>query len=137
MNILKLTARKKAREFAVQAIYSWQLSCDNDSNIKCQLIDEIKVSEIDHIYFQEIYYGVIKNYKELDSLISLNIYRKIDEIGYVEKAILRIAAFELIRKKIPYKVVINEAIEKAKKFGSQGSHRFVNGVLDKLASRIR
>lgn len=94
---------------------------------------------VDTKYFRDLIYGVVKNYGELDTLMTPYLTaRLVDELGQIEKAVLRIALFELTKREdIPFKVVINEAIELTKEFGAEESYKFVNGVLDKIAPIIR
>ena len=109
---MKPAARRRARECAVQALYSWQLSQNDIADVEYQFLAEQDV----------------KPY----------LSRLLEELGQVEKAVLRIALYELSKRSdVPYKVAINEAIELAKSFGAEDSHKFVNGVLDKAAPVIR
>ncbi|WWO97751.1 MAG: transcription antitermination factor NusB [Candidatus Dasytiphilus stammeri] len=132
--------RRRARECAIQAIYSWQLSGNKIAEVY-QFIKEqnLNFKDVDQSYFSELIIGVTDNYIAIDNFMQpCLISRKINEIGHIEKAILRISIFELsIRQDIPYKVVINEGIELAKIFGAEDSHKFVNGVLNNAAKKIR
>lgn len=135
---MKPAARRKARNLAVQAIYSWQISQNHVSDIEQQMLLDNDVSKIDVDYFQEIIRGVAAHYKELDVALSPYTERPFEEIDHIEKAIIRLSAYELkYRVDVPYKVAINEGIELAKKFGADDSHRFVNGVLDKAVKDLR
>lgn len=135
---MKPAARRKARGLAVQAIYSWQLSQNHVSDIEQQMLLDNDVSKIDVDYFQEIVRGVAAHYKELDVALAPYTERPFEEIDQIEKAIIRLSAYELkYRVDVPYKVAINEGIELAKKFGADDSHRFVNGVLDKAVKDLR
>lgn len=135
---MKPAARRKARGLAVQAIYSWQLSQNHVSDIEQQMLLDNDVSKIDVEYFQEIVRGVAAHYKELDVALAPYTERPFEEIDQIEKAIIRLSAYELkYRVDVPYKVAINEGIELAKKFGADDSHRFVNGVLDKAVKDLR
>ena len=133
---MKYSRRRIARECAVQAIYSWQLSENNISDIYQQSLEYWNFShkDIDLKYFKNILYGVVEHKTKIDSFIIPHIlYRKIKDLGLIELAILRISIFEIkISIEIPYKVLINEAIEITKIFGAQDSHKFINGVLDKV-----
>ncbi|MDU1746406.1 MAG: transcription antitermination factor NusB [Klebsiella aerogenes] len=118
---MKPAARRRARECAVQALYSWQLSQNDIADVEYELLS-----------------GVATNSAYLDGLMKPYLSRQLEELGQVEKAVLRIALFELSKRDdVPYKVAINEAIELAKTFGAEDSHKFVNGVLDKAAPVIR
>ncbi|MBY6064937.1 transcription antitermination factor NusB [Pseudidiomarina sediminum] len=135
---MKPAARRKARKLAVQAIYSWQLSENSMSDIEAQFLTDNDTSKIDVDYFLALVRGVAGQVKGLDDALSPFLDRPLAELDQVERAVLRLAAFELRdRLDVPYKVAINEAIELAKSFGADESHRFVNGVLDKAIDSLR
>jgi N utilization substance protein B len=135
---LKPSPRRKARELAVQATYSWQVSQNPVKDIEVNFIAENSKRRFDIEYFQLLLRGVIGNVNEIDAVISPYVDRPLDDIDQVEKAILRVAVFELKDcTDVPYRVVINEAIELAKAFAADDSHKFVNGVLDKTVKIIR
>ncbi|MBI0093974.1 MULTISPECIES: transcription antitermination factor NusB [Gilliamella] len=131
--------RRRARECAVQAIYSWQVSRNDLADVETSFIAEQDMKGVDTKYFRELLQGVAKNTAELDEKMAPYLTeRKVEELGQVELAILRIALYELMKRQdVPYKVVINEAIDLTKTFGAADSHKFVNGVLDKIAPTIR
>ena len=135
---VKPAARRRARECAVQALYSWQLSQNDIADVEYQFLAEQDVKDVDVLYFRELLAGVATNTAYLDGLMKPYLSRLLEELGQVEKAVLRIALYELSKRSdVPYKVAINEAIELAKSFGAEDSHKFVNGVLDKAAPVIR
>ncbi|MFQ3264271.1 MAG: N utilization substance protein B [Colwellia sp.] len=135
---MKPSPRRKARELAVQATYSWQVSQNPVKEIEVNFIAENSKRRFDIEYFQLLLRGVIANVTEIDAVISPYVDRPLDDIDQVEKAILRVAVFELKDcADVPYRVVINEAIELAKSFAADDSHKFVNGVLDKTVKLIR
>ncbi|MFC3394768.1 transcription antitermination factor NusB [Brenneria rubrifaciens] len=135
---MKPAARRRARECAVQALYSWQLSQNDIADIELQFLSEQDVKDVDITYFRELLAGVAIQAETLDRLMAPFLSRQLDELGQVERAILRLAMFELSKRDdVPYKVAINEAIELAKMFGAEDSHKFVNGVLDKAAPSVR
>ncbi|MCV9879102.1 transcription antitermination factor NusB [Brenneria izbisi] len=135
---MKPAARRRARECAVQALYSWQLSQNDIADIEHQFLSEQDVKDVDITYFRELLAGVSTQAEKLDLLMAPFLSRQLDELGQVERAILRLAMFELSKRDdVPYKVAINEAIELAKVFGAEDSHKFVNGVLDKAAPSVR
>ncbi|NQY86580.1 MAG: transcription antitermination factor NusB [Colwellia sp.] len=135
---MKPSPRRKARELAFQAIFSWQISQNSVNEIEVNFITDNSKRRFDIEYFQQLLRGVTSNVKELDLAISPHVDRPIDDIDHVEKAILRVAVFELSDcKDVPYRVVINEAIELAKSFAADDSHKFINGVLDKAVKLIR
>lgn len=135
---MKPAARRLAREHAVQAIYSWQLSKNPVSQIELHIATNNDMSKVDTGYFQELVRAAIRDRDELDAAIKPYLGRLPEELDPVEKAILRLATYELKHRiDVPYKVVINEAIELAKAFGADESHKFVNGVLDKAIRKFR
>jgi len=135
---VKPSPRRKARELAVQAVYSWQLSNNSVTDIESNFLTDNSARRFDIPYFQQLFRGVSAAASTLDQAISPHVDRTIDDIDPVEKAILRVAVYELTDcQDVPYKVVINEAIELAKIFAADDSHKFVNGVLDKAVKLIR
>lgn len=135
---MKPSPRRKARELAVQAIYSWQVSKNVVNDIEVNFIAENSKRRFDIEYFQLLLRGVTANISAIDAAISPYVDRPLDDIDQVEKAILRVAVFELKDcTDVPYRVVINEAIELAKSFAADDSHKFINGVLDKTVKLIR
>lgn len=131
--------RRRARECAVQAIYSWQVSKNDLADVETSFIAEQDMKGVDAKYFRELLNGVVKNTADLDEkMVPYLTERSVEELGQIELAILRIAIYELMKRQdVPYKVVINEAIDLTKTFGAADSHKFVNGVLDKIAPTIR
>ncbi|WP_213993321.1 transcription antitermination factor NusB [Sodalis sp. dw_96] len=135
---MKPAARRRARECVVQALYAWQVSHNDIAEIEVQFLAEQDVKDVDIAYFRELYSGTAAHAAELDQLMAPYLSRQLDELGQVERAILRLALYELSKRQdVPYKVAINEAIELAKTFGAEESHKFINGVLDKAAPYIR
>jgi transcription antitermination factor NusB len=135
---VKPSPRRKARELAIQAIYSWQVSKNVVNDIEVNFIAENSKRRFDIEYFQLLLRGVTANISAIDAAISPYVDRPLDDIDQVEKAILRVAVFELKDcTDVPYRVVINEAIELAKSFAADDSHKFINGVLDKTVKLIR
>jgi N utilization substance protein B len=127
-------ARSNARKAAVQALYQWQMTGLNLDLIAQQFLEEEWLKDAQKSYFNELLKGVPEHLEELDEALSAFVDRPVDMIDPVERAILRIGAYELLyRLNMPYKVVINESINLAKCFGADGSHKYVNGILDKIA----
>jgi N utilization substance protein B len=131
-------ARTNARRSAVQALYQWQMTGQNLSEIEHQFLEEERLKNAQKSYFIELFYGVPKNLAAIDQALSEFVDRPVDKIDPVERAILRIGVYELMhRLDMPYRVVLNEGINLAKDFGADGSHRYVNGILDKVAQKQR
>lgn len=136
---MKPSARRNAREYAVQAMYQWQLSAAPVAEIELEfLVHHIK-EKTDVTYFKELIHAVPELHEELDhEMEPFLVARRIDELDPVELAILRLSIYELLKRlDIPYRVVINEALELTKKFGSVEGFKFVNGVLDQVAKKLR
>ncbi len=132
------SARRKARRFAMQALYQWQMTGDNVTDIEAQFRADNDLKKTDVNYMHDILCGVAGKQVELDDQFRPFLDRRIDELDQVERAILRLSVWELMERiDVPYRVVINEAIELAKTFGATDSHRYVNGVLDRVAQRVR
>ena len=130
--------RTRARRYAVQALYEWQVSGNAPNEIEQQFLIEHQSRKFDRPYFNELLMGISEQVKELDEEIAPLSERPFKDVDIVEKAILRLGCFELKNRiDIPYRVVINEAIELTKTFGAEEAHRFVNGTMDKLADNLR
>ena len=135
---MKPKARRLSRELALQAVYSWQMTQNPVEKIELNIVTSNNMQKVDTEYFLELLRNVVKDCAELDKKVKPYLGRLPEELDPVENAILRIATYELIaRIDVPYKVVINEAIELAKSFGAEESHKFVNGVLDKAIKTLR
>lgn len=131
-------ARRKARSLALQAVYQWALSSSSMSIVKDQFKDKINPKKVDIEYFNVLVDGVAKNIDAIDEVITPFLDRKITELDEVELSILRIAVYEFMDLfDVPYKVVINEALELTKIFGSVEGYKYVNGILDKAANFLR
>ncbi len=130
--------RKHAREKILQALYQWQLSGEDLDWIKQHYMQEQGVASGDPEYFLELLYKIPSQVSELDAAYREFMQNFKDNLDPIECNILRIATYELVHHlEIPYKVVINEAINLAKTYGTDESHKFVNGVLDPLSKKIR
>ncbi|TDF39793.1 transcription antitermination factor NusB [Alteromonadaceae bacterium M269] len=135
---MKPSARRKARELAVQAVYSWQMTNNDVEQVELHIATTNNMKKVDMAFFQELLRSVVSECDELDAIIKPYLGRLPEELDPIEKAILRIATYELKQRiDVPYKVVINEAIELAKIFGAEESHKFINGVLDKAIKTLR
>jgi len=132
------SARRRARELALQGLYGWLLCGGEGAVIAGRMKDSPGYGQADEAYFLELIQGTIGSAEALRAQFSVAIDRQLADLSPVEHSILLIATYELVqRPEIPFRVVINEAIELAKAFGSTDGFRYVNGVLDKLAARIR
>jgi len=130
--------RGKARQLAMQAIYQWQMTGDEVTGIELQFIEENSASATDMEYFAELLHGVHTSTDDIDPLLEKYMDRVILSVDPVERAILRLATYEFLKRlDVPYRVVLNEAIALTKKFCAEKSHTFVNAVLDKVAHEIR
>ncbi len=130
--------RKHARDKVLQALYQWQISGEDLDWIRDMYLQEQGVYAGDEAYFLELLYKIPSAVAELDALYSQYIEKFKDHVDPIEANILRIATYEFQQHlEIPYKVVINEAVNLAKTYGADDSHKFVNGVLDPLAQQMR
>lgn len=131
-------ARSRARRRALQALYAWQLSDSPIEKVISQFETEQDMDVADLEYFEALVRGVAKHAEELDAVLVRYIDRTMEQVDPIERAVLRIAGFELrFRPDVPYRVVINEAIETTKRFGAEHGHTYVNGVLDRAAAEWR
>jgi N utilization substance protein B len=131
-------ARRKARHYAMQALYQWEMAGASLSNIEAEFLVDNDMTHVDVEYFRDILRGVPTSLSELDDMLTPCLSRDMKEVTPVEKAILRLAAYELAHRiDVPYRVVINESVELSKKFGATESHKFINGALDQLAQQVR
>jgi len=135
---IDLAARSRARRRALQALYAWQISGSSMDKVIDQFRHEQDMEVADLEYFEDLLHGVEHNVPALDESLRPHIDREVAQIDPIERAVLRLAAYELkFRPDVPYRVVINEAIEVTKRFGADHGHSYVNGVLDKLAADLR
>lgn len=131
-------ARSRSRRRALQAIYAWQINRASERELIAQFAHEQAHEVADLEYFEDLVRGVLRHVAELDAALAGHLDRGIEEVDAIERAALRIAAYELThRVDVPYRVVINEAIDSTKRFGSEHGHTYVNGVLDKAAAALR
>jgi N utilization substance protein B len=130
--------RHRSREFALQGLYQWLLNDEDAAKVMSHIRAAHGFEKADAAHFEILVCGVIKDVADLRISLTPLIDRTIAELSPIEHAVLLIAAFELKNHvEIPYRVVINEAVELAKSFGGIDGHKFVNGVLDKLAAQMR
>ena len=130
--------RRKARHYGLQALYQWTLSGASPSDIEAEFRVDNDFRHTDGEYFSAVLRGVIRDVEGLELLFEPALDRTLDELDPIERNLLRLGTFELRdRIDVPYKVVISEAVALAKKFGATDSHRYINGVLDKVARELR
>ena len=126
--------RMRARRRALQAIYAWQISGGGAPQIIAQFDHEQALEVADHAYFELLVEGVIARSGQIDAALNPFLDRAVNAVDAIERAVLRLAAYELLhRPDVPYRVIINEAIETAKRFGSDQGYTYVNGVLNRAA----
>lgn len=131
-------ARRRARNFALQAIYQWQLTHDSVDHIATQFLAQEEVHPVDTEFFKQLLWSVVAQFEQLDAQIHPLLDRPASALNEVERAIFRIGAYELNHcLETPYKVILNEAIELAKTFAFGEAHKYVNGVLHQLARLSR
>jgi transcription antitermination protein NusB len=132
-------ARVRARRSAVQALYQWGMSEVPIQDVINEFVNErSELKKADTDYFKELLRGTAKESKNLDKQLIPLLDRELDDLDPVEKAILQIGIYELtFHSELPYRVVLNEAVDLAKMFGAEQSHKYINGVLDKAAKIIR
>lgn len=135
---MKPSARHKARIYALQALYEWLLSGSDIAKLEIQFIEGNDFKRVDSEYFCSLLRGVAKTADQLDKEMQPYLDRSLQELTPIELTVLRIAIFELTdRCDVPYRVIINEALELTKKFGATDGFKYVNGVLDKVAKKLR
>jgi N utilization substance protein B len=130
--------RRKARHYALQALYQWHMAGASTRDIDAEFRSDYDFSVVDRDYFKALLDGVVDDVEALDALYEPLLDRKLSELDPIERSLLRMGSFELRERiDVPYRVVINEAVSLAKKFGAAESFKYINGVLDKLAQQLR
>ena len=131
-------ARSLSRRLALQALYQWQMTGQTFSELRNQFATDEGYPEVDAEYFQQLLQGVLENSGELDGTLAEWLDRPVAQLDPVEHAVLLIGLQELRQHpEVPYRVVLNEAVELAKKFGATEGHKFINAVLDRAARKLR
>jgi len=131
-------SRHRAREAAVQALYQWDLTGEDPAHIEENFAAERNLRGVDRAYFHRLASEVPRHSAMLGDVLGPHLDRNFNQVDPVERAILRIGAFELLyQDDVPVKVIIDEAIQLARTFGAEHSYRFVNGVLDRVAAAVR
>lgn len=132
------TSRRLARELALKGLYQWQLAGGAAESIEAQLREDEEFPRSDQAYFRMLLAGVVSEAYTLETALTSHLDRPFRELSPVERGILLLAGYELLYcPSVPYKVVINEAVEIARMYGGTDGYKYVNGVLDKLAAAIR
>ena len=127
-----------ARKLAMQALYQWQMTAHEANDLVRQFVEDEEFGGADREYFEELLRGCIKGKEQIDAAMKLFIDRPLEQLDPVEAAILMMGMFELkSRVDVPYRVVINEAVDLAKRFGATDAHKYVNAVLDRAAKEVR
>ena len=130
--------RRRAREFALQGLYQWRLSGNDEAAIEAHLREAEEFNKVDRAFFTGLLRGVLIQESELQAQLQAFLDRPFGELSPIEASVLLAGAYELVNyPETPYRVVINEAIELTKGFGGTDGHKYVNGVLDKLAAKLR
>ena len=134
---MKVSPRRRARECAVQALYSWYISQNSVEQVELSFVTDQDMNGVDMPYFRKLLRGTAENIDAIDTAVRPYLDRAEEEVDPIERTVLRLSAYELLfEMDVPYKVVINEGIEVAKVFGSDDSHKYINGILDKLAPAL-
>lgn len=137
-NIPNPALRHTARRYALQAMYQWQIAGAPINDIENEFLASHIDKQIDLEYFKELIHGIPENQEAIDNAIKPFLSRSLSDIDPVELAVLRLATYELLKRPdVPYRVIINEALQLTKKFGSIEGYKFVNGVLDRVAKANR
>jgi len=132
------SARRRARELALQGLYQWLVSGGDPKSITAHLREQEDVAGADEEHFQRLLAGCIDEAAPLDAVLARHVDRSTQQLSPIEHAALLIGTYELTHCiEVPYKVAINEAVELAKRYGGTDGHKYVNGVLDKTAAQVR
>lgn len=131
-------ARTNAREAAVQALYQWQMTSQSLPQIEQEFNQEARLKNAQKSYFVELFHGVPKQLTTIDLALTEFVDRPVEKIDPVERAILRISVYEILnRLDVPYRVILNEGVNLAKRFGAETSYKYINSILDKVAHKSR
>ena len=137
-SISNVTERHNARRYALQAMYQWQVAGAPIADIQHEFLTMHIDKKIDLDYFKELIHGIPEHKEAIDAAIKPFMNRSMSDIAPVELAVLRVATYELLnRPDVPYRVIINEALQLTKKFGSIEGYKFINGILDRIAKANR
>ena len=132
-----MTPKQRSRARVVQALYQWLVSGDDLVEIEKQFLNQ-KEGKISKAFFSNLFINIPKNISLLDEIIKPSLDRSIDELGPIERAVLYLGVYELkFQPEVPYKVVINEAVELTKLYGAESAYKLINSSLDKIAKDLR
>ncbi len=130
--------RRNARERALQALYQWELSAAQSSDVRKEFLDKQEMDRVDVALFEQLFNGVSQDPESVDTALSIGLDRPIEDLDPIERNVLRLCVYEMQNcLETPVRVIINEGIEITKRFGADKGHKYVNGVLDKLALQLR
>ncbi|WBV62555.1 transcription antitermination factor NusB [Legionella pneumophila 130b] len=133
-----IRGKRRARKFALQALYQWLMSGTNLHEIEAQFRTINNMDKVDGEYFCRLLYGIPTHVEALEASLLPYLDREINALNPIELTVLRIGSFELFHcPEIPYKVILDESVSLTKEFGSQEGYRYVNGVLNNLAKQVR
>lgn len=131
-------SRSLSREFALRALYAQQLSGQDEVDVAAHVREDADFAKANMAYFEALFHGVLTESADLELKLAPHLDRPVNELSPIERGILLLGAHELANcPDVPYRVAINEAVELAKKYGGTDGHKYVNGVLDKLARLMR
>lgn len=131
------SGRRRSRELAVQGVYQWRLTGESAAQIEIQMREQV-TGRYDEAFFNTLLLGTLEQREQLEKQVSSHLDRPLKNLSPIEYSILLLGAYEFLHHlDIPYRVIINECVELTKTFGGTDGHKFVNGVLDKLAAQIR
>ncbi len=135
---IDIQGRRRARRLCLQALYQWQMNEQPVENVIAEHLADADRKKLDAEYFQELLKGVVKEMTDIDAQFAPLLDREAERLTPIERAVLRLATYELVhRLDVPYRVVISEAVELTRQFGATEAHKYINGVLDKLAITVR
>lgn len=138
MSLTTPSARRKAREMLLQSLYQWEVAGQDINSIEAQFYAENNMDKVDREYFRELLHAIPAAVSDMDRRFEPLLDRRLDELDPVSISILRISSYEMSERiDVPVKVVINEAVNLAKRFGPEDSQKYINAVVDKVAQRLR
>ncbi len=130
--------RRKARQLLLQALYQWQMSGADVTEVEAEFRTDNDMSKVDGEFFSELLHGIPRQLEAIDAAFTQHLDRNLEELDPISISLLRLGSYELLhRVDVPYRVVINEAVNLAKKFGPTDTYKFINGILDKVALQSR